>query len=79
MNPLDASGLVAEGGLFYGEHNPLRPAPAGVGAYAMGGYTLVPVSKLSLRLVLGGGIPFEAADGHVSFEFLAKLTAGWVF
>jgi len=44
-----------------------------------GGYALVPASKLSVRLVLGGGVPFEPADGHVSFELLAKLTAGWVF
>jgi hypothetical protein len=79
LHPLDTSGVVAEAGLFYGEPSPLRAAPAGLGAYAMGGYALVPTGRLSLRLVLGGGVPFAAVDGHPSFEFLAKLTAGWVF
>jgi hypothetical protein len=76
---LGASGPVAELGVFRGVHNPLRVAPDGFGASVLGGYELAPTSSFSIRLVLGGGVPFSTQPSFPTFEFLAKLTAGVVF
>ncbi len=77
--PLGDGGLVAEGGIFRGVPNPFREAPAGLGAYALGGYAAVPVSPLSVRFVAGGGVPFATSPRFPTFELLAKLTAGVIF
>jgi len=76
LRPLDASGLVGEAGIFWGQPSPLRTAAAGLGVHALVGYALVPARRLSLRLVAGGGVPLSTP---VSFELLAKLTAGVSF
>ena len=79
LRPLARSGWVAEAGVFRGVHNPLRVADTGLGLYALAGYALVVGGRYSLRSVLGGGWPVGDADHPVSFEFLAKLTAGVAF
>lgn len=79
MRPLERSGFVAEAGLFRGVHNPLRVAETGPGLYTLAGYTLVHAERLSARVVAGGGLPIGDPMHSVSFEFLAKLTVGFVF
>ncbi len=75
-NPLGSSGLVAEAGLFYGQHNPLRAAQTGLGAHALVGYEVAPTARTTIRLVAGAGVPFTEHPSFPSGEFLAKLTAG---
>ncbi len=76
---LDASGFVGEGGVYYGQQNPLRAADSGLGAYLMGGYCLAPTRATSVRLVAGAGMPFSSQPSFPTFEFVAKLTVGLVF
>lgn len=78
LRPLSRSGPVAEAGVFRGIHNPLRVARTGLGPYLLGGYTFGHDS-LSLRMVIGGGVPVGDPDHPISFEFLAKLTIGVAF
>lgn len=73
------SGMVAEAGLFWGVHNPLRAAPSGLGAYALGGCALALRGPWGLRAVIGGGVPFSAEPRFPTAEFLAKLTVGLAF
>lgn len=77
--PLDSAGFVAEAGLFRGVRNPLRTAPTGLGVHLLAGYAFAPASRVSVRFVAGGGLPFADLGRETSFEFLAKLTAGFVF
>lgn len=79
LHPLARSGPVAEAGVFRGVHNPLRVADTGYGPYLLGGYTLSFAGRGSLRAVAGGGVPVGDADHPLSFELLAKLTAGVSF
>jgi hypothetical protein len=79
MHPLERSGLVAEAGVFRGVHSPLRVADDGFGPYLLAGYTIAHADLLSARAVAGGGVPLGDPDHPVSFEFLAKLTAGVLF
>lgn len=79
QRPLGQSGWVAEGGLFYGQHNPLRASPSGLGAYAMGGYAFAVSDAVGVRVVAGEGVPFATAPRFPTFEFIAKLTAGVAF
>ncbi len=79
LRPISRSGPVAEAGAFRGVHNPLRVASTGLGAYALGGYALASGDRLSLRAVIGGGIPLTDPAHRPSFELLAKLTVGIVF
>lgn len=79
LHALRRSGPVAEGGLFRGVHNPLRVAETGLGVYALGGYSVVHAERLSVRVVVGGGVPLGDPMHPVSFEVLAKLTVGTVF
>jgi hypothetical protein len=78
LRSLARSGLVAEAGVFRGIHNPLRVADTGLGPYALGGYTLRH-NRLSVRAVIGGGVPIGDPDHPLSFELLAKITVGLVF
>lgn len=73
--PLGEAGVVAEAGAFYGQRNPLRSAPSGLGLYVLAGRDFAPSRSISLRLVAGGGIPWAAASWS-GVEFLAKLTVG---
>jgi hypothetical protein len=70
---------VAEAGVFRGVHNPLRVARTGFGPYLLGGYTFALHDRWSLRLVIGGGVPVGDPNHAISFELLAKATAGIVF
>jgi hypothetical protein len=75
QRPITQSGLVAEAGVFRGVHNPFRVADTGFGLYALGGYSIGRV-RWSARIVAGGGVPLGDEDHPLSFELLAKLTAG---
>ena len=77
--PLGQGGVVAEAGLFYGQHSELRDAPDGLGAYLLAGRGFAPNERVSLRLVAGAGMPFATTPSWPTFEFLAKLTVGVVF
>jgi hypothetical protein len=79
LRSLSHSGPVAEAGVFRGVHNPLRVARTGFGPYLLGGYTFALHDRWSLRMVIGGGVPVGDPDHAVSFELLAKATAGIVF
>ena len=72
--PLRRSGLVAEGGLFRGVHNPLRVARTGLGIYALAGYALARADRLSVRAVVGGGVPLGDP-----MHAVVKLTIGVLF
>lgn len=79
LHPLARSGPVAEAGVFRGVENPFRVARAGLGPYALAGYAFAHAGWLSVRFVAGGGAPLGDPEHAVSFEFLAKLTAGILF
>jgi hypothetical protein len=79
QHPIAESGFVAEAGAFRGVHSAFREAADGYGAYALGGYTLHESTSISIRGVLGGGVPLDDPAHRPSFEFLAKLTVGVVF
>jgi hypothetical protein len=76
---IGTGGWVAEGGLFHGQQSPLRLAPTGLGAYAMGGREFAPNRHVSVRFVGGAGVPFGRVAKSITYELLAKLTAGVVF
>ncbi len=73
---LGRSGVVAEAGAFRGVHNPLRVADTGLGAYWMAGYTWSLGHGVTMRAVVGGGLPLNDADHLGTVEMLAKLTIG---
>lgn len=79
MRPIGRSGIVAEAGVFRGIHNALRVAETGPGLYVLVGYSIVHADWLSVRGVIGGGLPLGDEMHPVSFELLAKLTTGIVF
>jgi hypothetical protein len=79
MDAIGRSGIVAEAGVFRGVHNALRVAETGPGLYVLAGYALVRADWLSVRGVIGGGLPLGDEMHVVSFELLAKLTTGVVF
>lgn len=79
MHSIGRSGIVAEAGVFRGVHNALRVAETGPGLYVLAGYSLVRAEWLSVRGVIGGGLPLGDEMHPVSFELLAKLTTGIVF